>query len=105
MMNFEDDTHPNFDFGQSEDELQEIENMISQFEKFPPTLPKLTKQKCLAAIEIKTKQPQAIMNQVMADASASTSTSQFFGISGINKIISQLPEQHVLTFSVNPRMK
>ena len=76
--------------------MQEIENMISQFKKFLPTLLELTKQKCLDTIEIMTEQPQARVDQVMADASASTSASQSFGISAINIIISQLPKQHVL---------
>ena len=57
MMNFEEDTRLDFYFGQSKAELQEIENMISQFKKFPPAFPELTKQKCLDAIEIKIEQP------------------------------------------------
>ena len=78
MMAIEEDTRPEFDFGESEVEVQEIEeleNLVSQFKKFPPTLPAYTKQKCLAAMEAKQEPPLAIMDQVMADASTSTSTS------------------------------
>ena len=44
MMNFEEGTRPKFDFGQSEAELQEIENMISQFKKFLRAFPEPTKK-------------------------------------------------------------
>ena len=95
-MKVEEYSHLEFDFGQSEAKIEEIENLISQFKKFPLAFPEQTKQKCLAKIEVKQEQPLAIMDQVMADASASTSTSLPFGISGSNRLISQLPDQPML---------
>ena len=78
MMAAEEDTRPKFDFGESEakvQEIEELENLVSQFKKFPLALPAHTKQKCLAVMEAKQEPPLAIMDQVMPDASTSTSTS------------------------------
>jgi hypothetical protein len=54
MMAIEEDSRPEFDFGEFEakvQEIEELENLVSQFKKFPPSLPSNTKQKCLAAME------------------------------------------------------
>ena len=105
-MAVEEDTHPEFDFGESEAEVQEIEeleNLVSQFKKFPPTLPTHTKQKCLATMEAKQELPLAIMDQVMVDASTSTSTSQDYGIGGTNRLISQLLDKPMLNIQCQPR--
>ena len=88
MMIVEEDARLEFDFGESEAEVQEIEeleNLVSQFKKFPLALPSHTEQKCLAVMEAKQEPPLAIMDQVMVDASTSTSTSQAYGIRGTSR--------------------
>ena len=101
----EEDTHPQYDFGQNEEYFKEIRNWVVEFKKFPLALD----PKYLAMMSLRHQEegnssvtgplpPQPKFDVHMLDVNPSTAPSHRFqfGINSMNNLLSQRPQEPVL---------
>jgi hypothetical protein len=123
----EQDDRPKFDFGATEKEVEEITDWVKGFKDLPQSLP----AKYLHMLQIPKREESTSryvfvlppspnhanpssrpslsipnMDLIMEEVASSSPSNKFhFGVDSINKLISQMHEQHVLNIACQKRAK